>query len=216
MKKYKLTFLVDRNNNWIEKFLRNFNFNLNAKYTINLTKSLNKAINSDIIFVMNYTKKISNEFLKKKPNTFLVHESYLPRDKGFAPVAHQILRGKRIIHMTLIKLSEEIDSGDIFMRGKFKLNGFELSDEIRAKQAISKLNLIKNFLIKYPKVKSKRQLYNGNFNRRLTPEDSQLDLNKSIKINFNRLRLSDNEKYPSFFYLNKYKYIIKIFRENKS
>jgi len=210
MRKFKLTFLLDPSNNWIEKYLKKFNFN--SKYSTKLCSSLNCIKKPDIIFVMNYTKKISNEFLKKNPNTFLVHESYLPKDKGFAPVAYQILRGKKLIHMTLIKLSENIDSGDIFMRDKFKLNGFELSEEIREKQTISKLNLIKKFLIKYPNVKSKKQSSKGYFNKRLTAEDCEVDVNKSIRDNFNRLRLSDNEKYPSFFYLNNIKYILKIYK----
>ena len=215
MKKYKLYFLLDQSNDWIENYLKKFNFKLRKKYSIYFTKSLENIRKSDIIFVMNYTKKINAEFLKSNPNTFLVHESYLPKDKGFAPVAYQILRNKKKIHMSLIRLSKKIDSGDIFMRGKFKLDGTELSKDIREKQATAKLNLIKIFLTKYPNIKGRKQKSNGGFNKRLTAKDSELNINKSIKDNFNRLRLSDNENYPSFFYLNKFKYIIKIYKEYK-
>mgnify|MGYP006187218783 CR=1 FL=1 len=100
------------------------------------------------------------------------------------------------------------------------LNGTELSDEIRNIQGIQFLNIIKKFLIKYPNVKSKKQKGKGNFNNRRYPggkypKDSQLDINKTIKQQFNHLRINDNELYPSFFYYKGQKYIIKIFKEQK-
>ena len=34
------------------------------------------------------------------------------------------------------------------------------------------------------------------------PEDSEIDISKSIDQQFNLLRVSDNERYPAFFYKN--------------
>ena len=95
------------------------------------------------------------------------------------------------------------------------LNGTELSDEIRNTQGIQFLNIIKKFLIKYPNVKSKKQIGKGKFNKRRYPEDSQLDINKTIKQQFNHIRINSNEYYPSFFYYNGQKYIVKVFKEKK-
>ena len=95
------------------------------------------------------------------------------------------------------------------------LNGTELSDEIRNIQGKQFLNIIKKFLIKYPNIKSKKQIRKGNFNKRRYSKDSQLDINKTIKQQFNHLRINDNELYPSFFYYKGQKYIIKIFKEKK-
>ena len=60
MKKYKLYFLLDQSNDWIENYLKKFNFKLRKKYSIYFTKSLENIRKSDIIFVMNYTKKINS------------------------------------------------------------------------------------------------------------------------------------------------------------
>ena len=46
---------------------------------------------------------------------------------------------------------------------------------------------------------------------RVTSEGSELDINKSIKSQFNMLRVVDNERYPAFFSHKKKKYIIKIY-----
>jgi len=115
--------------------------------------------------------------------------------------------------MSLIKAAKGVDAGPIYFQNSFILNGTELSDEIRNIQGIQFLNIIKKFLIKYPKVKSKKQIGKGNFNKRRYPKDSQLDVNKTIKKQFNLLRINNNKLYPSFFYFKGHKYIIKIFKE---
>ena len=93
------------------------------------------------------------------------------------------------------------------------LDGTELSDEIRYIQGLQILKIINKFLIKYPNVKSKKQSGKSNFNKRRYPKDSELNVNKTIKQQFNHLRINDNELYPSFFYFKGQKYIIKIFKE---
>ncbi len=43
-------------------------------------------------------------------------------------------------------------------------------------------------------------------------KDNELDVNKTIKDQFNHLRINSNELYPSFFYLKNKKFILKIFK----
>ena len=116
--------------------------------------------------------------------------------------------------MSLIKAVKEVDAWVIYFQNSFVLNGTELYDEIRNIQGIQVLKIIKKFLIKYPNVKSKKKI-GKNFNKRRYPKDSQLDINKTIKQQFNHLRINDNELYPSFFYYKDQKYIIKFFKEKK-
>ena len=211
MKKLKLLFLIDPQNNWIEKFVKNYKFKIKRKFSIKISKSKKLASKADLIFLMNYTRKVSPTFLIKNPKTFLVHESDLPKDKGFAPVANQVLKGSNNIKMSLIKVSKKVDCGDIYKKKTFKLNGNELSDEIRRKQAISKLKFIEEFLLEYPNVKFKKQTKGGNFNKRLRPKDSELKINYTLKKLFNKLRIVDNNNYPAFFKYKKKKYILKIY-----
>ena len=60
-----------------------------------------------------------------------------------------------------------------------------------------------------------KQKGKGNFVGRRKPKDSVLNINKSIKDQFNNLRISDNDLYPSFFYYRKNKYLLKISKDNK-
>jgi len=211
--KYKVTFLLDKSNLWFEKQLRNYDFKLDSKYIFKVSKSPNNIKNQNIVFPLSYTRILPESFLQKNELVLIAHPSKLPKDKGFAPLQYQILKNKNKIYMSLIKAAKEVDAGPIYFQNSFILNGTELSDEIRNIQGIQFLNIIKKFLIKYPKVKSKKQIGKGNFNKRRYPKDSQLDVNKTIKKQFNHLRINNNKLYPSFFYFKGHKYIIKIFKE---
>jgi|TARA_B110000285_G_scaffold178114_1_gene200211 methionyl-tRNA formyltransferase len=215
-KKYKVTFLLDKSNLWFEKQLKNYDFRLNNKYIFKISKNPNNIKNQNIVFPLSYTRILPESFLQKNELVLIAHPSKLPKDKGFAPLQYQILRNKNKVYISLIKAAKEVDAGPIYFQNSFVLNGTELSDEIRNIQGIQFLNIIKKFLIKYPKVKSKKQIGKGNFNKRRYPKDSQLDINKTIKQQFNHLRINDNELYPSFFYYKGQKYIIKVFKEKNS
>ena len=212
---YKVTFLLDKSNLWFEKLLKNYDFRLKSKYTFKISKNPNNIKNQNIVFPLSYTKILSEDFIKKNELVLIAHSSKLPKDKGFAPLQYQILNNKHKIYMSLIKATNDVDAGPIYLQSSFVLNGTELSDEIRKIQGLQFLNIIKKFLIKYPNIKSKKQIGKGNFNKRRYPKDSELNINKTLKQQFNHMRINDNEHYPSFFYYRNQKYIIKIYKQKK-
>jgi len=212
---YKVTFLLDENNLWFENQLRKFNFKLDNKYDFKISKNYLNIKNQNIVFPISYTKILPKSFMLANELVVVAHPSKLPHDKGFAPIQHQILKNKNKIYISLIKAEKEVDAGPIYFQDYFYLNGTELSDEIRKIQGSEYLKIIKKFLIKYPNVKSKKQIGNSNFNKRRYPKDSQLNINKTIKEQFNHLRINDNELYPSFFFYKNKKYILKISKEKK-
>ena len=213
MKKYKITFLFDSNNLWFENQFKKFFLKKNNKYFFSVKKEYKKIKNQDVVFVINYTKILPESFLKLNKLTLIPHPSKLPKDKGFAPVQYQILKNKKKIYFSLIKAEKKVDSGPICLQENFNLNGTELSDEIRKKQGTALLKIINHFLKIYPKIKFKKQSGNGNFNKRRKKDDSELNINKTIKNQFNKLRINDNKLYPSFFKYKNKKYIIKIFKK---
>jgi methionyl-tRNA formyltransferase len=125
------------------------------------------------------------------------------------------LRNTKKIYVSLIEATKEVDAGYIYLRDFFMLKGYELFDEIRYLQAQAYFQIIKKFLIKYPNIKSKPQKGRSNFNLRRRSEDSEININKSIKSQFNLLRICDNELYPAFFKYKKNKYILKIYHNKE-
>ena len=212
--KYKVTFLLDKSNLWFEKQLKKYDFKLKNKYIIKFSKNPNKIKNQNIVFPISYTKILPESFMQKNELVIIAHPSKLPNDKGFAPLQHQILKNKKKLYISLIKAEKKVDAGPIYFQNSFKLKGTELSNEIRYIQGVQVLKIIKKFLTKYPDVKSNKQQGIGKFNKRRYPKDSQLNINKTIKQQFNHMRINDNKLYPSFFFYKGQKYILKIFKSN--
>lgn len=211
MAKKKIAFLFDKKNDWI--------FYLFNKYPIKhdnfIIKSFferKKITNFDIVFLLGYTKKVSNNFLNKNNLTLVVHESDLPNGRGFSPIQWQLLEGKSEITISLIEVTEDIDGGDIFLQSKMRFNGTELYEEIRDKQAKATRKIIKTFLNKFPKLNKKKQFGKGSIYPKRKPQNSQLNIKKSIEENFNLLRIGNNDSWPSFFIHKGIKYILKIYK----
>ena len=66
---------------------------------------------------------------------------------------------------------------------------------------------------KFPKIKGVRQKGKSTYFRKRNPVDSKLDINLSIKKNFQNLRVANNNGWPAYFIYKKKKYILKIYRD---
>ena len=164
----------------------------------------------EIVFLLSYFRIVEAVELKKHRVNLVVHESGLPRGKGWAPLFWQILEGKRSIPIVLIEAAAQADSGRIYLKDRIVLEGHELHDEIRREQARKTVSLCVEFINTYPKLKPRAQQGKATFYRRRAPCDSALDVGQSIKAQFDKLRIADNERHPAFFYNKGRKYILKI------
>ena len=112
----KIGLLFDKENPWIYNYFNKskIKLRLKKKFIFVYSKNLRNLKDCKIIFILGYTKKIKITYLKKFQYPLVVHESDLPKGKGFSPVKYQILENKTKIHISLIKCDGKIDSGDIF------------------------------------------------------------------------------------------------------
>lgn len=214
MKKKKIivNFLFDRKNNWINKYISKKKF-LRKNLIIRKYLDPKKIKKQEIVFVLGYTKILSSDFLKNNKYVLVVHESALPKGKGFSPLQWQILKNKNKITACLFIATISFDSGDILFKDTISLDGSELYDEIRQKQAMTSIKLINKFLKNYPKIKHNKQRGKETFFRRRLPKDSKININKTIKSQFNKFRIANNDDWPLFFIYKKQKYILKIFKK---
>ena len=165
----------------------------------------------DIVFILSYHNLIEEEFLKRNKHNIVVHASDLPKGKGWAPMFWQILENKKDIVFSMFEASNGIDNGDIYMKKTLHLNGYELNNELRKKQANFIIDMCLDFIQNYKIYKiPKKQSGDESFYKKRGPKDSKLDINKTIKEQFNLLRIVDNENYPAFFEIDGHKYILKI------
>lgn len=90
------------------------------------------------------------------------------------------------------------------------MNGTELIEELHKKLELKIVNMYLNYVQFFLTLKGKEQSGVETFYQRRNPEDSKLDINKTIKEQFNLLRIVDNNYYPAFFEYNGYRYNIQI------
>lgn len=164
-----------------------------------------------ILFVLAYHRIIPDDILNKSDCNIVVHESELPKGKGWAPLFWQVIEGKNDIVFSLFEAGSSLDSGDIYMRKTLHLTGFELHDKLREKQAALTMEMVREFIDNYDMYKIPLpQKGNESFYPKRTERDSEISVDKSIRDQFNLLRVVDNNAYPAFFRIDGHKYKIEI------
>jgi len=177
-------------NQWFEKYAVEFSM----KQKCALFFSHENVQDFDIVFILSYHKIIPISVLKQNKHNIVIHESPLPTGKGWAPLFWQILEGKNEIIFTMFEVSNGVDNRDIYMQRVLKLDGYELNEEIREKQAKLTMKMCYDFIENYEKYKNPMEL---------------LRFTTSENLNFLKVKNSD-----FFFKLKKQKYILSFISKN--
>ena len=79
-----------------------------------------KKIDYDISLVASFGQILSSEFLDYRPS-INVHPSLLPKYRGPSPIQTALLNGDKFTGVTIMKVAQKVDSGDILMQEKIDL-----------------------------------------------------------------------------------------------
>lgn len=162
----------------------------------------------DILFLLACSRLFKQ--LDLNTHTLVVHSSFLPEGRGWSPMTWQVLQGKSVIPNTLFEATPGVDEGEIYLQNTFELSGYELLDELKAKQGNAIVELIDEYISNYLELIPTKQEGTPTYYPKRLPRDSKLDINKTIKEQFNLLRVCDNRNYPAFFEIGEHKYLVKI------
>ena len=169
--------------------------------------------NHDLTFIISYYKIIPKKFLSYSKYNLVVHESDLPNGRGMSPLYWQILNGKKKIVFTLFECSEKMDEGKYYIKKKFYFEPTLLFEEIKEKQLKSAFKMVELFIKRYSKnkkIKSYNQKGKASYFPKIPSSLSELNINKSIKSQIDKIRTRDNKNFPSYFIYKKRKYKIQI------
>jgi len=165
----------------------------------------------DILFLVSCSQMIRDAERKIYKATLVLHASDLPNGRGWSPHIWSILDGANQITLSLLEASEPVDSGAVWFKTKFVLDGHELLSEINAKLFAAELWLMTQAVEQFETVSPIKQVGDpGPYMHKRLPSDSQLDPHKSIAEQFNLLRVADSQRYPAFFSYQGKRYLIKI------
>ena len=187
---------------WINQFIPSLILSwLSEGYEIQWSHDATKNFEGDICFFLSYGQIVNHDTLVKHKNNLVVHESDLPRGRGWSPLTWQILEGENNIPVTLFEAVESVDSGQIYYQEYLNFQGTELIDELRNDLANITMKLCRQFVDEYPGIIQKGTPQEGDatYYPRRNPEDSCLNIDIPLKDQFNLLRTVDNKKYPAWF-----------------
>jgi methionyl-tRNA formyltransferase len=165
----------------------------------------------DILFLISCSEIVKQQHRDLFDYCLVIHASDLPKGKGWSPHVWAVVEGESQLCISLLNADDVVDSGDIWKKIYVTLDGTELYDEINELLFKAELELmdwaIQNIFDSEAIAQTE---VSSNYLRKRTPEDSELDVHKTIAEQINLLRICDPNRFPAYFYLNNQKYIIKI------
>jgi hypothetical protein len=167
---------------------------------------------ADFCFYLSCGRIVAASVRAQFRHNLVVHESDLPRGKGWSPLTWQILEGADRIPVTLLEAADKVDSGVIYLQEWIELAGHELVDEVRVQQAEATFRLCQRFIDEFPGIVAEAREQSGEetFYPRRQPADSGLETARSLAEQFQLLRVCDNARYPAFFELEGHTYDLAI------
>lgn len=213
----KVTLLCSDFEHPVYPYLREWQQKYNNIYSITVINSTDEIKESgDILFLISCSELVKHKTRAMFLYTLVLHASNLPDGRGWSPHIWSVISGKKNLTISLINAEDSVDTGDIWKKNNIKLQGNELYNEINSLLFRSEIDLITwacNNITTAKAVPQKRK--ETKYLRKRTPADSEVDINKSIKEQFNLLRVCDPNRYPAFFEIKgqKFKLIIEKFYE---
>lgn len=167
---------------------------------------------ADFCFCLGLGQLVPTQVRERFLHTLVVHESDLPRGRGWSPMTWQVLEGAERIPVTLLEAVDAVDAGPIYLQEYFELEGHELVDELRTLQGECTRRLCRRFVDEYPEPvrEARQQVGEPSWYPRRGPADSALDPEQPLGTQFDSLRVADNERYPAFFEWRGHRYKVAV------
>lgn len=211
MSDIKVHFLTDLGS-WIEPHIDRITkqMRLAGYENVRTVNCLEQLTPGEILFILSYSSILSEEYLNLHNHNLVIHESDLPRGRGFSPMSWQILEDRREIPFCLFEAVTDVDSGPVYDRRILHLKGTELHHEWRELQGLLTERMVLDFVDQYPDVRANPQKGKPSYYRARTHADDEIDMHQSFESVFHKVRVCDPENYPAWFkYMGrKYKLLI--------
>ncbi len=184
-------------------------------HEVKLLHDKNMLEKGDILFLVSCSQVIPSGIRNNFQKTLVLHASDLPMGRGWSPHVWEILKGNNKITVSLLEAEDVVDTGAIWFKKRFQLEGHELLPEINEKLFMVELELMSDAVNAFGNIQVISQGKNkGEYFRKRTPDDSRLDPHKTIAEQFELIRVTDSERYPAFFDYLGHRYLLKVEKQS--
>jgi methionyl-tRNA formyltransferase len=171
-----------------------------------------KLLNPDLFVVVAFRILPKEVFEIPKFGSFNLHGSYLPKYRGAAPIQWALINGDEETGLTTFKLAEKVDTGNIYLQEKVKINPDDNFESLHDRMSLIGAELV---------LKTVKMIEDGNIvllqqedslaspAPKITKEICKIDWNKSAEEIYNLVRGLSPHPAAFFNYQNK---VIKIYK----
>ncbi len=159
-----------------------------------------KSIEPDVILIMGWYYMVPKKIRDIATyGAWGIHASMLPDYAGGAPLVWAIINGEKETGISLFKLDDGVDDGDIISQEKIIIEEEDSIKEVYEKVTIASKKILLNALQDISKItftpqdKSKIKIY-----PQRKPDDGELDLTKTSRELYNFIR-AQSSPYPGAF-----------------
>jgi len=163
----------------------------------------------DILFALHYPSIIDERLFKHHNANIVIHAADLPKGRGRSPIHWEVEAGANKLILSMFEMRGGADDGPVYMKSQMSLDGTELLNEIRRKVIKAELDMVDEFLSRWPCL-PEEQTGEPSYYKKRTRENQRIDPNKTIADQFNKMRVADNDLYPLWFELNGVTYELRI------
>lgn len=161
-----------------------------------------RKIKPDYIFAIGFSQLVSKKILDiPRYGVIGMHPAPLPKYRGRAVIVWQILENVRESKISLFKIDEGTDSGDVLDQEPFKISEDDYAEDVLAKTHIASVTMFRRTLPKLMNrtAEFKKQDYTqATYCLKRTPEDGQIDWNVSKEEVYRFIR-AISRPYPGAF-----------------
>jgi len=140
-------------------------------------------LNPDVMVVAAYGQILPEAVLEiPKLGCLNIHASLLPRWRGAAPIERAILEGDRETGISIMKMNEGLDTGDIMLDKKCMISNHETAKTLHDTLSNIGANAILETLNMLPTLKARPQQNNeATYAEKVTKDEAQIDWHQSAE-----------------------------------
>lgn len=192
----------------VNEYLKSWMAAQRGIHQVELVRKKTELSGGDILFLISCTEIVGAADRSAYRATLVLHASDLPRGRGWSPHIWRLIEGADEITLSLLEAEDKVDSGRIWKQLNFPIPKHALWDEINARLFEAEIELIDFAVGEFERIRptTQDQSIEPSYYPRRTPADSQIDPTQSIASQFDKIRVSDPNRYPAFFELHGMKY----------
>lgn len=159
-----------------------------------------KKLNLDLILVLGWYYMVPKSTRNlTKYGAWGIHASLLPKYAGGAPLNWAIINGEKETGVTLFRMEDGVDDGDIIAQKSFSIEQKDTIKEVYAKATMTSKEILKEVLkdignVKFiPQDKSNIKIF-----PQRKPEDGEIDLTQASNEIYNFIR-AQSSPYPGAY-----------------